>query len=166
MAIGRLRVVTQLHRPLSIPEYVYQQELVGPRARDKTRVAARRTKEDGTVSLEILSLADLQRIAALNAPRRKAGLGELACGVLAERLSGGVLCDDRRAVGWMRNEMRVLLWQSIEDVLIAAAHSSHLSESDLDQCERGLLEARYTCKFGLKNTYLMQLLANRSPGLS
>ena len=48
------------------------------------------------------------------------GIGEIACAIIAERQSGGVLCDDRKARRWLADRVAVLKWESIEDILLDA----------------------------------------------
>lgn len=156
--VKHVQVLTTMRAPLVVPEYVYRQELVGERAREVTRESAEQAARNGMLAVERLSLADLQRIAALNPPKRKCSLGEISCAIIAERTSGGVLCDDHRAVGWMREHIAVVVWESIEHVLIAAAHALRLDEYALDECEQTLATNNYRCRSSLRNEFLMQRL--------
>lgn len=159
--VKKVRVLVALKSPLVVPMYVFQQEIAGPRAHDETREMAEQCQRRGDIKIEALSLSDLQRIVSLNAPRRKIGLGELACAIIAERSAGGVLCDDHLAVGWLKLNVSVSKWESIEDVLIAAAHGLHLNEYDLVECQQNLSTAKYQCRVQLRDTFLMQQVGRR-----
>ena len=94
---------------------------IGASAHDDTRQRAVDCVRRNQIGISRLSLADLDRLASLSAPRRL-GLGELACAIIAERDGGGVLCDDMKAVTWLQAHVRVRWWESIEDVLLDCAH--------------------------------------------
>ena len=99
LIIDRVTLLLSLRSPAFFPEYVFRFEL-GANARDETREGATQAVDRRQVGVQKLTLADLDRIAALGAPRR-VGLGELACAVIAQRTGGGVLCDDWRARRWI-----------------------------------------------------------------
>lgn len=160
IAVGQVRLVVLLRSPIAFPEYVFKAELLGERSHAATRDAAKDIVSSGQIKLTSLTIDDLERIAQLNAPR-KAGLGELACAIIAGREGGGVLCDDWKCRNWMSSHVAPVEWHSIEDVLIEAAERSHVSEYELEEFQRKLTSNRYHCRFDLRNEYLMRAL-NRS----
>jgi hypothetical protein len=159
LTVGHVRTLIALRAPLLVPEYVYQLELAGPSAKPDTRAEAERCKASGGFQVYRLTLADVRRMAAMDPPKRKVGIGELSCALIAERANGGVLSDDHKSRSWIEQRVRIVDWQSIEDVLLAAAHASYVSEYELDDCEHKLLGGKYTCRVSLRNTFLMQRLS-------
>jgi hypothetical protein len=148
-----------------MPDYVYRIELTGPRAHAETRARALDAVKTGALKVQHLTLDDVARIAALG-PRRSAGLGELACAILAERSESGVLIDDRRAQRWLVDKVRVRAWHDTETVLIDAAHRCEVTEYELSEFEGILANSRYTCRVNLRNEYLMQRLARHACDIS
>ncbi|MBZ4395925.1 hypothetical protein VZQ01_26785 [Myxococcus faecalis] len=163
LIIEQTRLVVTLRNPIAFPEYVFKVELLGERAHPETQEIARAVVTSGQITLRNLTLGDLDRIAQLNAPR-KAGLGELACAIIAGREGGGVLCDDWKCRNWMSaNTTPLVEWQSIEDVLLEAAERAHLSEYELEDLQKRLLSNRYHCRFDLRNEHLMRSLSRKTP---
>lgn len=156
-AIARFSVLVRCRRGLRFPEYVFTFELTGPKAKEPTRVAAEQAVQRGDVTLTQLTLTDLGRIAALGAPRR-IGLGEIACAIIAERDGAGVLCDDHKAILWLKQSVQPLAWESTEDVLLDAANQLLLSEFDLADAQETLRENRYECRVDLRSEYLQRRL--------
>lgn len=160
--IDQVRLLVLLKSPLCFPEYVFKVEL-GSGARAVTREAAMQCVAAGQVSLRSLSLADLERIAQLKAPRR-IGLGEIACAIIANRDNGAVLSDDWKCRNWVRDNIAPIEWQGIEDVLLEGASRLHLSEFDLENLQKRLEENKYHCRFDLKNEHLMRALGRNTGG--
>jgi hypothetical protein len=156
--ISRVPLFVLLRSPLFFSEYVFRVEL-GVNAHDSTRSAAAHWVSRGKIGISSLSLTDLDRINQLGTPRR-IGLGEIASAILAERDGGGVLCDDWKGRRWLQTRVTLSCWESVEDVLLDAARSGHVSEFDLDAFQKGLQEARYTCRFNLRLEHLRRI-ANR-----
>lgn len=156
LIIERLWLLPRNREPLRIPEYVLRVELKAETHAD-TAIQAEGFVTAGHAVICQLSLADLDRIAQLGTPRR-IGLGEIACAVVAERESGGVLLDDWRGRRWLEQRLAVALWESIEDVLLLAAAKGNLSEFDLDECEDCLRQNRYECRVNLRLEHLGRLL--------
>src|SRR5260370_11336260 len=145
--IARLPLFLILRSPLCFSEYVFRVEL-GINAHDSTRSEAAQWVARQRIGIKTLSLADLDRINRLGAPRR-IGLGEIASAILAEREAGGVLCDDWRGRRWLEPRVTVRRWESIEDVLLEAARFGHVSEFDLDDFQNTLEQERYSCRYNL-----------------
>lgn len=158
MIVDRVALVTLLRAPLSFPEYVFRIEL-GADAKDTTRDAAEDHVKRKRIGVEALTLADLDKIASLGAPR-KIGLGELACVVIAERLAGGVLCDDWRAKAWLDDQMAPR-WDSIEGVLLDAAGQGYMGELELFDAQRTLARHRYECREDLRLVHLQRQMQLR-----
>jgi hypothetical protein len=156
LLVGRLWLLPRVRAPLRIPEYVLRTEL-NAEAHADTAEHAKGFLSAGHAVVCRLSLADLDRIAEIGSPRR-IGLGEIACAVIAERDSGGVLLDDWRGRRWLEQRLSVTFWESIEDVLLLAASRGHISEFDLDECEERLRKNRYDCRVSLRNEHLRRLL--------
>jgi hypothetical protein len=156
IVINDLALLIRLRSPLHFPEYVYRVEL-GLNAKPATRAQAEVCVTRGTVSISRLTIDDLDRIAALSAPRR-VGLGEIACAIIAERLQGGVLCDDWRARRWLLARTSVSVWQAIEDVLLDAATRLEITEYDLVAFQGRLTSERYQCRFDLRLEFLQRRL--------
>ena len=157
--ISRIPLFLVLRSPLYFSEYVFRVEL-GINAHESTRIEASRWVSRQKIGIKMLSLADLDRINRLGAPRR-IGLGEIACAIIAEREAGGVLCDDWRGRGWLEPRVAVNRWESIEDVLLEAARLGHVSEFDLDGFQTTLEEERYMCRYNLRIEHLRQAASNR-----
>jgi len=155
--IERFRLLIRCRAPLHITTYVYQVELTGPKSHDATRVQALAAVAAGHVDVRSLTLAELARIAELG-PRRKAGLGELTCAVIAQRSGAGVLIDDRKARRFLEPHFDVGAWESTEDVLIEAAHRCEVTEFELVEIQACLSTHKYECRCDLRNEYLMQRL--------
>lgn len=160
VTIDRVRLLAEMRKPLCATRYVYERELTGPRAHDPTRRQATEAVARGQVRLRSLKLSDLERIASLDVPRRVA-LGERTCAVLAEREGGAVLLDDKTAKSKLQIATSVSIWQSVEDVLVHAAHEHRLTEYELDDCESKLKDGKYHCQVSLRATYLQQALSGR-----
>lgn len=156
LIVGRLWVLSRDREPLRIPEYIVRVELTTDAHAD-TAEQARRFVSSGHAAVCRLSLADLDRIAEMKTPRR-IGLGEIACAVIAERESGGVLSDDWKGRKWLEANLGVALWESIEDVLLRAAAKGHISEFDLEACEDTLRINRYDCRVRLRDEHLRRRL--------
>ena len=153
--IARVPLFVLLRSPLCFSEYVFRFEL-GINAHETTRRQAARCVERRQIGIRHLSLSDLDRINELGAPRR-IGLGEIACAIIAEREHGGVLCDDWHGRGWLEPRVSWVCWESIEDLLLAAAQSGHVSEFDLDDFQHTLELERYKCRFDLRFEHLRRL---------
>jgi hypothetical protein len=98
-------------------------------------------------------------MATFTAPRR-VDTGELATAVVADRLGLGVLCDDHKAVKWLKENLPgVRDWESIEHVMLAAAEANLLTEHDLGTIEQRLTASRYNCRFNLQLAYAQSWLA-------
>lgn len=156
--IGQVPIFVLIRSPLYFSEYVFRFEL-GINAREKTRRQAASWVERRKIGVRQLSLADLDRINQLGAPRR-IGLGEITSAIIAVRESGGVLCDDWRGRGWLEDRVPVAWWESTEDLLLRAAQLNHISEFDLDQFQEVLESERYKCRYNLRLEHLRRL-ANR-----
>jgi len=150
--ISRVPLFVLLRSPLFFSEYVFRVEL-GINAHHSTRTAAAEWVSRGKIGISNLALADLDRISQLGTPRR-IGLGEIASAILAEREGGGVLCDDWKGRRWLQTRVTLSRWESIEDVLLDAAQSGHVSEFDLDTFQQDLEKARYTCRMNLRIEHL------------
>ncbi len=161
--IDRLPLVAMIRTPLECPEYVLRWEL-GQHARPETRRAAEEALRQGKLRMRRLSLEDLDRIATINAPRR-IGLGELACAIVAEREKAGVLCDDRSARRWLSTRVNTFAWETIEDVLLAAAELGFIGELDLQGYQTILHRNGYGCVYDLQMEFLSRRL-NRDPRAS
>src|SRR5260370_11477049 len=153
--ISRVPLFVLLRSPLFFSEYVFRVEL-GVNAHDSTRGAAAHWVSRGKIGISSLSLTDLDRINQLGTPRR-IGLGEIASAILAERDGGGVLCDDWKGRRWLQTRVTLSRWESIEDVLLDAARSGHVSEFDLDRFQEDLQKARYTCRVNLRVEHLRRI---------
>lgn len=156
LIIERLWLLPRNRKPLRIPEYVFRVELQSEAHAD-TAIQAEGFVTAGHAVICQLSLADLDRIVLLGTPRR-VGLGEIACAVVAERESGGVILDDWRGRRWLEHRVTVALWESIEDILLLGAAKGHLSEFDLDECEDCLRRNRYVCRVNLRLAHLSRLV--------
>jgi hypothetical protein len=141
-------IVPALRAPLFLPEYVFRVEL-GAGARATTRREAQALVARGKASIEQLTLSDLEKIARLCAPKR-IGTGEMCCAIIAAREQRGVLCDDHKAHRWLGERVSVAIWESIEDVLVAAGVANHLSEYEVEECQKALASNRYRCRFDLR----------------
>jgi hypothetical protein len=161
LVIDGIRLLVRLRSPLHFPEYVFRVEL-GLNARQRTREQAETLVRVGTVSIQRLTVADLDRIAQIAAPRR-VGLGEIACSLLAERLQFGMLCDDWKARRWLSEKIALGVWEAIEDVLLDAAGRSEISEYDLSVLQEKLAAGRYQCKFDLRLEFLQRRLNQDTP---
>jgi hypothetical protein len=150
--IDRLSLLALIRTPLECPEYVLRWEL-GQNAHLETRRCAEEALRQGKVRMRRLSLDDLDRIAAVNAPRRIA-LGELACAIIAEREKAGVLCDDRNARRWLSTRVTTVAWETIDDVLLAAAEGGYIGELDLQGYQTTLERNGYRCAYDLQMEFL------------
>ncbi len=156
VVVDRVMLMASLRSPLFFPEFVFRFEL-GINARETTRAAAAHAVDRKQISVQQLTLADLDRLSQLAAPRR-IGLGELACAIIAERLAGGVLCDDWHAKKWIEGRVTAKCWDSIEGVFLQAAASGHIGELDLVDLQRTLETNRYHCRCDLRLEHLQRLL--------
>jgi hypothetical protein len=156
VVVDRVMLMALLRSPLFFPEFVFRFEL-GINAREATRAAAAHAVDRKQIGVQQLTLADLDRLSQLAAPR-KIGLGELACAIIAERTSGGVLCDDWRAKAWIEQHVAAACWDSIEGVLLQAAASGHVGELDLVDLQKTLETNRYHCRCDLRMEYLQRLI--------
>jgi len=156
--IGQLPLFVLIRSPIYFSEYVFRVEL-GINAREKTRRQASMCVERSKIGIRQLSLTDLDRINELGAPRR-IGLGEITSAIIAQREAGGVLCDDWRGRSWLERRVPVTRWESVEDLLLHAAHLNHISEFDLEQFQEALESERYKCRYNLRLEHLRRL-ANR-----
>ena len=156
VVVDRVMLMASLRSPLSFPEFVFRFEL-GVGAREATRDAAAEAVRRGQIGVQQLTLADLDRLSVLAAPR-KIGLGELACAIIAERLAGGVLCDDWRAKAWIEGRITAKCWDSIEGILLDAAASGHIGEVDLTDSQRILERNCYHCRYDLRMAHLQRML--------
>jgi hypothetical protein len=154
LVIDGIRLLLRLRSPLFLPEYVYRVEL-GLNAREATRRGVEECIRSGKIGLQQLSVADLDRLASLAVPRQ-VGLGEIACALIAERASGGVLCDDWRARSWLERYTRPACWNSTEDVLLEAAGVYEISEYDLMSLQLKLEQGRYRCRIDLRLEFLQR----------
>jgi hypothetical protein len=145
---GKPWVVPAVRSPLFLAEYVFRIEL-GEGARDSTRREAQALVAKRKASVEQLTLPDLERIAGLCAPKRM-GTGEICCAIIAERKQRGVLSDDQKARRWLSERVEVVIWESIEDVLVDAGLENHLSEFEVEECQRLLSSNRYSCRYELR----------------
>jgi hypothetical protein len=161
LAIDRIALVVLLRFGASFPEYIFRVEL-GANAREATRTAALACVQKQQIGIANLSLADLDRMASLAAPRR-IGLGEIACALIAERCSGGVLCDDWSARGWLQERTRPAQWDAIDDVLLDAAARGYIGEHDLVDFQGMLKENKYECRCDLRLAHLQRLAAQAKP---
>jgi hypothetical protein len=157
---GQTRLLIKLRSPLAFPEYVFRVEL-GSTAHDDTRQAAQQCVSNNQISIKSLSLEELALLASLNAPRR-AGIGELACVLIAHRERGVVLCDDEKCKSWIRANLNPVVWECIEEVLLEAAEKYHLSEFDLAEIQKTLASQRYLCRYDLRTEHLRRELSRRS----
>ncbi|QDT32005.1 hypothetical protein [Thalassoglobus polymorphus] len=159
--IDRLQLLSNLRTPLCFPEYVYRFEL-GVNAKLRTRQNAKECVRCEQVTVQQLTLEDLERIAELEAPRR-IGLGEIACAIIAERNQGGVLCDDRRAKNWLCDRISgSVVWEDTEDFLLNAADLWHISEFDLEEFQSTLRDNLYVCRIDLRQEHLFRLHARNT----
>jgi len=156
MIVGRVMLLASIRSPLSFPEFIFRFEL-GSDAKAATREEAALAVRRKQIDLQQLTLADLDRLSQLAAPRR-IGLGELACAIIAERLAGGVLCDDWDAKKWIEGRVTVKCWDSIEGVFLEAAGAGHIGELDLVDLQRTLETNRYHCRCDLRLEHLQRLL--------
>lgn len=154
LIVERVALVILLRSPLYFPEYVFRFEL-GANAHERTRTEAASFVSRNQIGVVNLTLADLDRIASLGALRR-IGLGEVACAVIAERRTGGVLCDDWRARGWLEQHTTPQRWDSIDGVLLEAAAKGQIGELDLVDFQRVLEENRYHCRCDLRLEHLQR----------
>lgn len=159
LIVDRVALIVLLRSEVRFPEYVFRCEL-GSNAHDVTRSAAEGCVRRNQIGVATLTLADLDRIASLAAPRR-IGLGEIACAVVAEREEGGVLCDDRRANRWLLERTRPKEWHSIDDVLLDAAANGHIGEHDLVDFQSKLKQNQYDCRCNLQLEHLQRQAAAR-----
>ncbi len=159
--VQEVRLLARCRERLFFPEYVYRYELTGQKSHQDTKEQAEAAVERGDVEVLQLTLDDLERIVSLGAPR-KFGLGEIACAVVAERKSGGVLCDDRPATLWLKANTQVFLWEATEDVLLDAAWRLFLDEYDLETIQEKLERSKYCCRCNLRNEHLMRRLSGSS----
>jgi hypothetical protein len=150
--IDRLPLMALIRKTLECPEYVLRWEL-GRNAHPETQRLAEEALRQGKICVRQLSLEDLDRIATINAPRR-IGLGELACAIVAEREHAGVLCDDRNARRWLSTRVTTVAWETIEDVLLAAAEGGFIGELDLQGFQTTLQRNRYHCAYDLQIEFL------------
>ena len=162
LIVGRVPLLISLRSPAYFPEYVFRVEL-GSNAKEETREEAAGSVRRNQIGVKQLTLGDLDRIAALEAPR-KIGLGELACAVIAERLAGGVLCDDWRARRWIAIRMPSVTWDSIEGLLLDAAQQDQIGELDLVDFQEELERNCYHCRVDLRMEYLRCRMAERKGG--
>jgi hypothetical protein len=153
---GTLPLILRLRNPMHFPEYVFRVEL-GLNAREETRRQAESLVGRAAIRIERLTVADLDKMAGLGTPRR-IGLGEFACAILAERVAGGVLCDDRKAQYWLSGRLTIPAWETIEDVLIDAAMCLEATEYDLLDFQAKLRAGRYECRFELRLEFLQRRL--------
>lgn len=159
--VDRVSLLSALRSPIFFPEYVFRFEL-GSGAHNDTREAAAKCVQRKQIGVKQLTLADIDRIAQM---RRKVGLGEIACAIIAEREDGGVLMDDRKALPWLKTNTRVGFWESIEDFLLDAAMQLHLSEFDLKEFDHTLRTNRYQCRFDDLQIEFLRRRANiQNPG--
>jgi hypothetical protein len=154
IAIERVALLVSLRKPIHFSEYVLRFEL-GVNARQSTRAEALNWVNRKLIGVESLTLPDLDRIAALAAPRR-IGIGEVACAIIAERCAGGVLCDDWRAKGWLEQRTAPHSWDSIEGVLLDAAAAGLIGELDLVDFQKALEIERYKCRVDLRMEHLQR----------
>ncbi|MGO8752188.1 MAG: hypothetical protein ACLQNE_40130 [Thermoguttaceae bacterium] len=154
--VDRVMLLASIRFPLSFPEFIFRFEL-GSDARPATRDAAAQAVGRKQIGVQQLTLADLDRLSQLAAPRR-IGLGELACAIIAERLAGGVLCDDWHAKKWIEGRVTAKCWDSIEGVFLEAAASGHIGELDLVDLQKTLETNRYHCRCDLRLEHLQRLL--------
>lgn len=159
--INRLHTLASYRNPITVPEYVFRTELTGPRAPEPIRDAARKSYDRGHFQLGTVALSDLAELAALSPPRR-VGLGEAACVIIAAKRAGGVLCDDLRAKNWLANNYKLVAWERTEDILVGAAHATHLDEYALEECQGVLERNRYKCSTHLRTLYLQQRLTRHT----
>jgi hypothetical protein len=153
LALDRAPLLARLRSPLAFVEYVYRTELAGAGAHAKTREAAVEQVRRGAITVDRLSMADVVRMSAF-APPRRVDTGELATAVVADRLGVGVLCDDHKAVVWLREKLsRVREWEAIEEVLVAAAVANLIGESELPELQGRLVTAKYRCRYDLRRAY-------------
>jgi hypothetical protein len=149
VTINRLPLLLLLRSPLYFPEYVFRVELF----RDDTKAAAVECLNRNRINIATLTVDDLDRIASLSAPR-KIGLGEMACAIIAERTGGGVLCDDHKALRWLKAHVTPVCWHGVEEVLQDAARAGYIGEHDLAELEQVLRTHKYHCHCDLRLTYL------------
>jgi hypothetical protein len=156
VVVDRVMLMALLRSPLFFPEFVFRFEL-GINARAATWAAAAHAVNRKQIGVQQLTLADLDRLSHLSAPRR-IGMGELACAIIAERLAGGVLCDDWHAKKWIEGRVTAKCWDSIEGVFLEAAASGHIGELDLVDLQKTLETNRYHCRCDLRMEHLQRLL--------
>jgi hypothetical protein len=161
LIVDRVALVVLLRPDLCFPEYVFRFEL-GVNARESTRAAVGSWVKRKQIGVANLTLADLDRIASLAAPRR-IGLGEIACAVIAERREGGVLCDDWRAHAWLKDRTQPKEWHSIDDLLLEAAANGHIGEHDLVEFQITLKQHKYDCRCDLRLAHLQRQMARFIP---
>lgn len=154
MIVDRVGIVAAVRAPLCFSEYVFRFEL-GISAKAVTRDHAEEHVRRKRIGIQSLTLSDLDRIASFGAPRR-IGLGELSCIVIAERLGGGILCDDWRAKAWVDKRMSPLTWESIEAVLLDAAASDLIGELDLADAQKTLERYGYSCRYDLQIEHIQR----------
>ena len=159
LIIDRIQLVVSIRSSLRFPEYVLRFEL-GANAREITRTSATSCVDRKQIGVDTLSLADLDRIASLEAPRR-IGLGEIACAVIAERHAGGVLCDDWRARAWLEPRTTPKCWDSIDGVLLDAAAEGRIGELDLVDFQETLRKSHYECRCDLRLEHLQRQITRR-----
>jgi hypothetical protein len=160
LIVERVALVVLLRSPLCFPEYVFRFEL-GPNAHKTTRTEAASFVNRKQIGVANLTLADLDRIASLGAPRR-IGLGEIACAVIAERRAGGILCDDWRARGWLETRTNTQRWDSIDGVLLEAAAEGRIGELDLVDFQKTLEQNHYHCRCDLRLAHLQEQMSRRA----
>jgi hypothetical protein len=134
--------------PLYLPEYVLRVEL-GTGARAETRHEAQDLVSRGKALVAQLTLEDLERVAELCAPKR-IGTGEICCAIIAGRTNRGVLCDDHKAHRWLCERIAVAAWESIEEILVAGGVLNHLSEYEVEDCQKLLESNKYICRYPLR----------------
>jgi hypothetical protein len=160
IVVDQVMLMVSLRSPLFFPEYVFRFEL-GVNAKEKTHNVAMDLVNRKRIGVQQLTLADLDRLSHLAAPRR-IGLGELACAIIAERSSFGILCDDWRAKASIEARITTILWDSIEGFLLEAAERRHIGESELEDFQRKLETNHYHCRCELRMEYLRRLLHGRT----
>ena len=104
MIVDRVPLVASVALPSSFPN-TFSASSWGTNAKESTRDQANAHVAHKRIGIQGLTLADLDKLALLSAPR-KIGLGELACLSLRSVWRGGVLCDDWRAKAWLDQKMK------------------------------------------------------------
>lgn len=161
--IRRMHTLAAYRKSMSVPDYVFRTELTGANAPRTVREAAIASRDRGHFQLDAITLLDLANLAALSPPRR-VDLGEATCAIIAARRGGGVLCDDLNAKNWLSSRYPIAAWECTEEILVGAAHATHLDEYALDECQSTLEQNRYKCSAHLRTLYLQQRLARHGQG--